>query len=77
MNYLARLLKLEGGGKNYAYSSEIVPSNLSKWAFAGLDNSPQVHIKNISALDKPVNLEAVRQQKTLAPVETDLRTRRN
>ncbi len=67
MNYLDRLLKLEGD-KKYANTSDTVPSKPSEWAFGGFGGSPQGHIKNISAQDKPVNLEATRQQKTLTPV---------
>jgi len=40
MNYLDRLLKLEGD-KKYANTSDTVPSKPSEWAFGGFGGSPQ------------------------------------
>jgi len=37
--------------KKYANTSDTLPSKPSKWAFGGFGDSPQGHIKNISALE--------------------------
>lgn len=71
MNYLNRLLKLEED-KKLAYTPDTVPAKPTKAPFDGFGGSPHGYIENISLLDESVNLEIVRQQKPIAPIETDL-----